>query len=254
MFGGAYVRDVSTRELLSRLVSHFLVSRKLYFLTRKAPFEKHQKKEATRRRKSASPSRSTHIHTHRERERERERENERERTRERERENASRKRGESMVEGHHVRRSSSLANIKQMANHFPKHVREQAAKQDFKREAMQYALWIPFGLLCLHFEYEKMANLFFTWFILGELMLIFMHVDRKFSNALKWYNVLLFVVPVAVYFIKELMIPENSFYMFFVEYVIFGTLAFAIVIPFIPKHLLRGFDWYPMIKKMGFKT
>merc|ERR1711959_877461 len=161
-------------------------------------------------------------HTHRAREREREQ-----------------KKCESMVEGHHVRRSSSLANIKQMANHFPKHVREQAAKQDFKREAMQYALWIPFGLLCLHFKYEKMANLFFTWFILGELMLIFMHVDRKFSNALKWYNVLLFVVPVAVYFIKELMIPENSFYMFFVEYVIFGTLAFAIVIPFIPKHLLR---------------
>ena len=49
---------------------------------------------------------------------------------------------------------------------------------------------------------------------------------------------LLFVVPVAIYFIKELMIPENSFYMFFVEYV-FGTLAFAIVIPFIPRHLLR---------------
>jgi len=63
-----------------------------------------------------------------------------------------------------------------------------------------------------------------------------------------------FVVPVAIYFIKELMIPENSFYMFFVEYVIFGTLAFAIVIPFIPRHLLRGFDWYPMIKKMGFKS
>jgi hypothetical protein len=31
-------------------------------------------------------------------------------------------------------------------------------------------------------------------------------------------------------------------------------LAFAIVIPFIPRHLLRGFDWYPMIKKMGFKS
>ena len=69
--------------------------------------------------------------------------------------------------GHHMRRTSSLANIKQMANHFPKHVREQAAKQDFKHEAVQYALWIPFGLVCLHFEYEKMANLFFTWFILG---------------------------------------------------------------------------------------
>ena len=156
--------------------------------------------------------------------------------------------------GHHMRRTSSLANIKQMAHHFPKHVREQAAKQDFKHEAVQYALWIPFGLVCLHFEYEKMANLFFTWFILGELMLIFMHVDRTFSSVLKWYNVLLFVVPVAIYFIKELMIPENSFYMFFVEYVIFGTLAFAIVIPFIPRHLLRGFDWYPMIKKMGFKS
>ena len=71
-----------------------------------------------------------------------------------------------------MRRTSSLANIKQMANHFPKHVREQAAKQDFKHEAVQYALWIPFGLVCLHFEYEKMANLFFTWFILGELMRI----------------------------------------------------------------------------------
>jgi len=155
----------------------------------------------------------------------------------------------------HMRRSSSLANIKQMAHHFPKHVRERTATQNFKHEAVQYALWIPFGVVCSHFECEKMANLFFTWCILGELMLIFMHVEtRTFSHVLKWYNVLLFVVPVAMYFIKELMIPENSFYMFFVEYVIFGTLAFAIVIPFIPRHLLRGFDWYPMIKKMGFKS
>ena len=72
---GAYVRDVSTRAFVSSL-SHFLASRKLsFFVTRKAPFEKHQKKEATRRRKSASPSRSTHT------QRENERENERERTR-----------------------------------------------------------------------------------------------------------------------------------------------------------------------------
>ena len=57
---------------------------KVVFFDKKGTLEKHQKKEATRRRKSASPSRSTH--TQRERERERERENERKNERENERE------------------------------------------------------------------------------------------------------------------------------------------------------------------------
>ena len=77
-------RRIDPRAFVSSRLSFFGLSKVVFFVTRKAPFEKHQKKEATRRRKSASPSRSTHIHTHTERERERE--NERERTRERERE------------------------------------------------------------------------------------------------------------------------------------------------------------------------
>ena len=153
-----------------------------------------------------------HTYTHTQRERERERERTREKNeRERERE-ASEK---EAIDGGRTPRETVVVsrNIKRDGDHFPKHVREQAAKQDFKREAMQYALWIPFGLVCLHFEYEKMANLFFTWFILGELMLIFIR-GKKIFRALKWYNVLLFVVAVAVYFIKECMIPENSLHVF----------------------------------------
>ena len=78
-------RRIDPRAFVSSRLSFFGLSKVVFFVTRKAPFEKHQKKEATRRRKSASPSRSTHIHTHTERERERERTRERERERERER-------------------------------------------------------------------------------------------------------------------------------------------------------------------------
>jgi len=138
-----------------------------------------------------------------------------------------------------------------MAEHFPKHMKQKAKEQDFRHEAIQYALWIPFALTCKYFNYINLANLFMTWFILGELMLVFMH----YRFYLKWYNVLLLVVPVALYFVRDLMLTKNRFYMFFVEYVVFGTIAFAVVIPFLPQWVIDGgFDnsVVDFLRKVGF--
>ena len=51
-------------------------------------------------------------------------------------------------------------------------------------EAVQYAMWLPLAAGAKHIGWNSVAYLFLTWFILGELALIYMKLKLRF---IKWY-------------------------------------------------------------------
>ena len=47
----------------------------------------------------------------------------------------------------HMRRTSSLEDVRAFVSHFPDHLSWRAERESFAHEATQYALWIPFAAL-----------------------------------------------------------------------------------------------------------
>ena len=61
---------------------------------------------------------------------------------------------------------------------------------------MQYALWLPFAAGARYCGWNWVAHLFLTWFILGELMLVYLH--QKIVK-LRWWQVLVGLAPLVTW-------------------------------------------------------
>ena len=86
----------------------------------------------------------------------------------------------------HMRRTSSLEDVRAFVSHFPDHLSWRAERESFAHEATQYALWIPFAALARACGMRTLSYLFCTWFVLGELMLVYTHeAHRKVLRALR---------------------------------------------------------------------
>jgi hypothetical protein len=79
--------------------------------------------------------------------------------------------------------------------------------------------------------------LFLTWFILGEALNVYV---RQTYVRLRWWQVLLGVVLVHVYFGAELTLEANSYWRFLVSYVIGGIVFLAAATPLLPRAFLRA--------------
>ena len=136
-----------------------------------------------------------------------------------------------------LKRSDSLKDVQAVLAHIPTYVRWRTERESFIHEAVQYALWVPFAVGARYAGWNWLSYLFLTWSILGELLLVYMHQKVV---TLRWWQVLAVVVGAGVYFSAELTLPANSFWRFFVIYVIVGIVAFAVCLPLVPVRLLEG--------------
>lgn len=74
-----------------------------------------------------------------------------------------------------MKRSDSLREFRAVAEHIPTYLEGRVAQESFVHEAVQYALWLPFAALARYAGWNGVAYLFLTWFILGELLLVYLH-------------------------------------------------------------------------------
>ena len=137
-----------------------------------------------------------------------------------------------------MRRNESLQDLSAVAKHFPAYLERRVATESFRHEAFQYALWLPLAGVAKYFGFHRTAYTFLTWFILGELLLIYMH--QKVVKFVRWWMVLSFVAGAAALFHGRLNLSENAYWQFLVWYVIAGIVGFAVVLPFVPRRFLQG--------------
>lgn len=136
-----------------------------------------------------------------------------------------------------MKRSDSLKDVHAVLAHIPTYVRWRTENESFLHEALQYALWVPIAIGARYAGWNWLSYLSLTWFILGELLLVYMHQKMV---TLRWWQVLAVVVGAAVYFSAELTLSVNSFWRFFVVYIIVGIVGFAVCLPLVPVRLLEG--------------
>ena len=136
-----------------------------------------------------------------------------------------------------MKRAESFRDVNAVVQHIPTYLEGRVAQESFIHEAVQYALWLPFAAAARYAGWNGTAYLFFTWFILGELMLVYLH--QKIVK-LRWWQVLAFVGAAAAYFSAELALDANSYWKFLVWYVIVGITALALCLPMVPRRFLAG--------------
>lgn len=148
-----------------------------------------------------------------------------------------------------MRRTSSLEDVRAFVSHFPDHLSWRAERESFAHEATQYALWMPCALLARACGFRTMSYLFGTWFVLGELMLVYTHeAHRRVLRALRWWHVSAGIACAAA--ARGGPPTRETFGRFFVDYVFWGVLAMACVFPLVPKSFRR--DVPDMIYSLGF--
>jgi len=151
----------------------------------------------------------------------------------------------------HVRRSSSLADVRAFVAHFPAHLSWRAERESFRHEAAQYALWIPCAVVAHALGWRTLSYLFATWFVLGEAMLLYTHGrarGAKVLTALRWWHI---VGAIAIAVVaRGGPLGYGTFGRFVVDYVFWGVLAMACVFPMVPKTFRR--DVPDMIVGLGF--
>lgn len=148
----------------------------------------------------------------------------------------------------HMRRNSSLQDVRAFVAHFPAHLSWRAERESFRHEALQYALWIPFAVVAKYFGFRTISYLFATWFTLGEAMLVYTHArHRKVLRALRWWHILL-VIGCAVGVAGAPLV--GTFGRFVMDYVFWGVVAMACVFPMVPKTFRA--DVPDMIYSLGF--
>ena len=149
----------------------------------------------------------------------------------------------------HMRRTSSLEDVRAFVSHFPDHLSWRAERESFAHEATQYALWIPFAALARACGMRTLSYLFCTWFVLGELMLVYTHeAHRKVLRALRWWHVSAAIACTAA--AAGGPPTRETFGRFFVDYVFWGAIAMACVFPLVPKSFRR--DVPDMVYSLGF--
>lgn len=136
-----------------------------------------------------------------------------------------------------MKRTDSLRELNAVVQHIPTYLEGRVAQESFIHEAVQYALWLPFAAAARYAGWNGVAYLFLTWFILGELMLVYLH--QKIVK-LRWWQVLALVAAAAAYFSAELTLDANSYWRFLVWYVIVGILGLALCLPLVPRRFLAG--------------
>jgi hypothetical protein len=136
-----------------------------------------------------------------------------------------------------MKRTDSLRDVTAIASHFPKYLEKRVATESFANEALQYAAWLPLAAGARYLGWNGVAYLFLTWFILGEMLNVYV---RQPYVKLRWWQVLLGVVLVHAYFGAELTLETNSYWRFLVLYVIGGILFMAAILPLLPRRFLRG--------------
>jgi len=148
-----------------------------------------------------------------------------------------------------MRRTSSLEDVRAFVSHFPTHLSWRAARESFAHEATQYALWVPCAWLARACGCRTMSYLFMTWFVLGELMLVYTHeAHRRVVRAVRWWHVSAAIACAAA--ARGGPPTRETFGRFFVDYVFWGVLAMACVFPLVPKSFRR--DVPDMIYSLGF--
>jgi hypothetical protein len=139
-----------------------------------------------------------------------------------------------------MKRNDSFRDAAAVASHFPKYLEKRVAEESFVHEAVQYAMWLPLAAGAKHIGWNGVAYLFLTWFILGELALIYMKLIPKKLRVLKWYHVLLGAAVAGVHWSAELALDENSYWRYLTLYVIGGIGVMAVALPFVPRKFTRG--------------
>ena len=136
-----------------------------------------------------------------------------------------------------MKRTDSLRDVSAIASHFPTYLEQRVATESWAQEALQYAAWLPLALGARYLGWNGVAYLFLTWFILGEALNVYV---RQTYVRLRWWQVLLGVVLVHVYFGAELTLEANSYWRFLVTYVIGGIVFMATALPLMPRKFLRA--------------
>jgi hypothetical protein len=133
----------------------------------------------------------------------------------------------------HMRRNSSLQDVRAFVKHFPEHLSWRAQRESFAHEAMQYALWIPFAIGAYAMHLRTLSYLFATWFVLGEMMLVYTHeAHRKVLRGLRWWHIAIGIGAGVLYRGAPLV---GTFGRFVVDYVFWGVIAMACAFPLVPK-------------------
>lgn len=157
----------------------------------------------------------------------------------------------AMTSAAHVRRNSSLQDVRAFVAHFPAHLSWRAERESFRHEAAQYALWIPFAVVADRLGWRTISYLFATWFVLGEAMLVYTHArarGMKVLTALRWWHI---VGAIAIAVVaRGGPLGYGTFGRFVVDYVFWGVIAMACVFPMVPKTFRR--DVPDMIVGLGF--
>ena len=136
-----------------------------------------------------------------------------------------------------MKRVDSLRDVSAIASHFPTYLEQRVKTESWAQEALQYAAWLPLALGARALGWNTVAYLFLTWFILGEALNVYV---RQTYVRLRWWQVLLGVVLVHVYFGAELTLETNSYWRFLVSYVIGGIVFLAAATPLLPRAFLRA--------------
>ena len=136
-----------------------------------------------------------------------------------------------------MKRVDSLRDVSAIASHFPTYLEQRVKTESWAQEALQYAAWLPLALGARALGWNTVAYLFLTWFILGEALNVYV---RQTYVRLRWWQVLLGVVLVHVYFGAELTLEANSYWRFLVTYVIGGIVFMATALPLLPRRFLRA--------------
>ena len=136
-----------------------------------------------------------------------------------------------------MKRNDSFRDVTAVAKHFPSYLEKRVAEESFVHEAVQYAMWLPLAAGAKHIGWNSVAYLFLTWFILGELALIYMKLKLRF---IKWYHVIALTIAAGVHWSAELALDENSYWRYLTLYVIGGIGVMEVVLPFVPRKFTRG--------------
>lgn len=150
-----------------------------------------------------------------------------------------------------MKRSDSLRDVSAVVSHFPAYLERRVATESFLGEALNYAAWLPLAALARYAGWNGCAYLFLTWFILGEMLNVYV---RQSALKLRWWQVLAGVVAAHAYFASELTLEANSYWRFLTNYVIGGILVTAAALPLVPGRLLADapeffFGFYGFLRR-----
>lgn len=138
-----------------------------------------------------------------------------------------------------MKRTDSLRDVSAVVHHFPTYLEKRVATESFLAEALNYAAWLPLAAGARYLGWHSLAYLFLTWFILGEMLNVYV---RQSFVRFRWWQVLAGVLAAHAYFGAELTLDRNSYWRFLVYYIIGGILFLAATLPLVPKRFLRGFS------------